>query len=200
MKITKLWAAVLVSGCFALNLSAQTMAGGNAAAPGNQATPSAALDSLAGVAEEEVVGLAKAMPADRYNFAPNASIFVPGQKTDFAGVRTFGQLVIHVAQTNYGLAAKVGGLKPEIDPKSLAKLTDKDQIIEALEASFAYVHKSIATLTPANSFEIVSAPFAGPMTRATMAAFVAVHTTNECGQMVEYLRMNALIPPTSQKK
>ena len=64
------------------------------------------------------MGLAKAMPAEKYSFAPSAAIFVPAQKTDYLspnnqGVRTFGQMVAHVAQANYFYGGRLSGLKPD---------------------------------------------------------------------------------------
>ena len=57
----------------------------------------------------------------------------------------FGALVVHVTQANYGMGARLGGIKPDVDLASLAKLKDKDQIVAALTASFAFVHKAIGT-------------------------------------------------------
>jgi hypothetical protein len=101
---------------------------------GSQVSPAASLDALLIGTETPMVNLVKAMPADKYKFAPSAAIFASTQKTDFTGVRTFGGLVIHVAQANYGLARGIGGLKPDTDPALLTNLTDKDQIVAALEA------------------------------------------------------------------
>ncbi|MGB8535692.1 MAG: hypothetical protein WCD57_04715 [Acidobacteriaceae bacterium] len=84
-------------------------------------------------------------------------------------------------------------LKPEIDPTTLAKLSSKDEIVAALEASFAFGHKAIGTLTAANAFESIG----GPFTRSTEAAFIVVRASDEYGQMVEYLRMNGMTPPAS---
>ncbi len=191
----RMMAVLAIAACCATGAMAQAGSVG-AVAPGSQVSPAASFDALLDGSEVPMVSLVKAMPADKFNFAPSAAIFVPSQKTEYTGVRTFGALVIHVAQANYGLGGRIGGLKPDVDPASLVKLTDKDQIVAALEASFAFVHKSIATLTPANAFESVR----GPQTRASMAAFIAVHTSDEYGQMVEYLRMNGMVPPASQKK
>lgn len=180
----------------ACRIAAAQMAGGSTSpAPHALVAPSTSFDALLSTTEEQMVSLAKAMPAEDYNFVPSGAIFVSSQPTEFKGVRSFGALVVHVAQVNYGLAKGVGGLKPDADPASLAKLTNKAEIVAGLEASFAFVHKSIATLTPANSFESVR----GPMTRASAAAFVVVHASDEYGQMVEYLRMNGIVPPASQK-
>jgi hypothetical protein len=171
------------------------MGGASSIAPGSQVAPAATFDALLGIPEKAMMSLVQAMPADKFTFAPSPSIFVPSQKTEFTGVRTFAGLCIHVAQANYGLAGRIGGAKPDVDPASLAKLTDKDQIVAALQASFDFVHKSIGTLTTANAFESVR----GPMTRASAAAFVALHAYDEYGQMVEYLRMNGMVPPASQR-
>jgi len=183
----------LAAPCIALN--AQMAGGAQAIAPGSQVAPADSLNALLEGPEHAMMSLVKAMPADKYTFAPSASIFAPSQRTEYTGVRTFAGLCIHVAQANYGLGGRIAGLKPDVDPASLAKLTDKDQIVAALQSSFDFVHKSIATVTAANAFESVR----GPMTRATMAAYVAVHANDEYGQMVEYLRMNGMIPPASQK-
>jgi hypothetical protein len=162
-------------------------------APGTLVAPAEALTSLLNMTESQMMSLVKAFPADKYGFAPSAAIFAPGQQTEYTGVRTFGALVIHVAQANYGLGSKLSGLKPEIDPATLPKLTSKDEIVAALEASFAFDHRAIGTLTTANAFESVG----GPFTRSTQAAFIVVHASDEYGQMVEYLRMNGIAPPAS---
>ena len=175
--------------------------GVNKAAPGTLVAPAEALNSLLNITERQMISLVKAFPADKYGFAPSAAIFAPGQQTEFAGVRTFGALVIHVAQANYFLGSRLSGLKPDIDPTTLDKLSSKDEIVAALEASFAFDHKAIGTLTNATAFESVSDRTPGgaiiPSTRCTQAACIAVHASDEYGQMVEYLRMNGMTPPSS---
>ena len=181
---------VLIS---AMAPSAKAQQSASKAAPETLASPADALDSLMHMTESQMISLVKAFPADKFGFAPSAAIFAPGQKTDYVGVRTFGALVIHVAQANYILGSRVGGTKPDVDPSTLPKLSGKDEIVAALEASFAYDHKVIGTITPANAFEITS----GSFTRFTQAAFIVVHASDEYGQMVEYLRMNGIAPPSS---
>ena len=109
------------------------------AAPGTLIASAEALNSLLNMTESQM--MVKAFPADKYGFAPSAAIFAPGQQTEYAGVRTFGALVIHVAQANYILGSRMSGLKPDIDPTTLPKLTSKDEIVAALEASFAFDHR-----------------------------------------------------------
>ena len=107
------------------------------------------------------MGAVKAMPAEKFGFAPSAAIFVPGQTTEFATVRTFAQQATHVAQANYFFYSTVSGLKPDVDMAGLAKLTKKEDVVAALAASFVFAHKAIATLTPANAFEVVQDARAG---------------------------------------
>ena len=168
-------------------------------AAGSIVTPASAYDSQLSIIEFEMMGAVKAMPADKFDFAPSQSIFVPGQKTEFATVRTFAQQATHVAQANYFFYSAVSGLKPDVDMDGLPKLTKKDDIVAALAGSFAFAHKAIATLTPANAFEVVKLPEPGMWTRGTLAAFGVAHAFDHYGQMVEYLRMNGIVPPASAR-
>jgi uncharacterized damage-inducible protein DinB len=142
----------------------------------------------------------KAMPADKFNFAPSADIFVAGRKIEFPPtIRTFAQQATHVAEANYFFAGIFSGLKPDVDLDAMQKLTKKDDVVAALAASFAFSHKAMATLTPANAFEVVKSPEPGFQTRATLASFLVSHAFDHYGQMVEYLRMNAVVPPASAR-
>lgn len=159
-------------------------------APGTIIAPSKTFDEMLNDLQKEFTSAAEAMPADKYSFAPPSA-----QGAKFDGVRTFAQEVTHVAQANYYYGSAVGKMKPDIDVKTLGTLTDKTQILAALAASFAYVHKAIATLTPQNAFESVH----GESTRAALAGGVVAHAFDHYGQMVEYLRMNGIVPPASAK-
>jgi len=183
------------------SMMAAGQAGGTASGPaaGAIAAPAAAFDSQLSIIEFEMMGAVKAMPADKFDFAPSQAIFVPGQKTEFATVRTFAQQATHVAQANYFFYSVVSGLKPDVDMDGLPKLTKKDDVVAALAGSFAFAHKAIATLTPGNAFEVVKLPEPGFQTRATLAAFGIAHCWDHYGQMVEYLRMNGIVPPASAK-
>ena len=68
-----------------------------------------------------MMGAVKAMPADKFDFAPSQAIFVPGQKTEFATVRTFAQQATHVAQANYFFYSTLLGLKTDVDIESAAR-------------------------------------------------------------------------------
>jgi uncharacterized damage-inducible protein DinB len=176
------------------------------ASPSPQATPQAAptivsaADSQISVIEREFVGAAEAMPEDKYNFAP-ASLNIAG--SDFKGVRTFAQQVKHVAATNYLLWGAITGDKSPVELKGDEgpdSLKTKAEIVKYLKDSFAVGHKAAKTLTPENAASTFPNVFGGknPMPRLFMVTFGVAHAFDHYGQMVEYLRMNGIIPPASR--
>ena len=187
--------AALVPLCMAQMGASDTA---QAPAVGSMATPAAAFDSQLTLIEKSMMGAVKAMPADKFSFAPSQGIFASSQKTEFAKVRTFAEQATHVAEANYFFYNIVGGLKPDVDTKNIEKLTSKDDVVAALAGSFAFAHKAIATLTAANAFEVIKSPEPGFQTRGTLASFGTSHCWDHYGQMVVYLRMNGLVPPASQ--
>lgn len=197
--IKRMVAMCALAACCTMASPAQ-MGGSKGVAPGTAISPAQSLNSMLNIFEGEMMGVAKEMPGDKYNFAPSQAIFQASQKTDYLspndkGVRTFGQMVAHVAQANYSLASAMSGLKPDVDVKAIGTLTDKDKIVDALAASFAFAHKAIDTITPENAFQAVR----GEQTKASMAGFIAAHGFDHYGQLVEYLRMNGHIPPASKR-
>jgi len=187
--------ALLVSG--GVQMRAQ-MSGPPPSPPiGTKEDPANAVDGLLSLMEMQVVGAAKAMPADKYSFAPGQAIFAPSQKTEFDTVRTFVGQVTHLAQANYFFFGW-SGIKPDRDVKAIGSITTKDEAVAALQASFVYAHKAIATITTENAFVAIK-PIDGYSTRVTIAAFAAAHGNDHYGQMVEYLRMNGIVPPASAK-
>jgi hypothetical protein len=176
-------------------VKAQTGATAPKVAAGTMIEPSKSFDALLKIYEDEMMGLVNAMPADKYDFAPSAAIFKPEQGVKYDGVRTFGQMVGHVAQANYFFYGLSWGAKPDVDVKAIGSMTSKDDTVKALTASFAFAHKQIATMTAANAF----ASLKDDSTRASMVAFGIAHGFDHYGQLAEYLRMNGIVPPASQK-
>jgi uncharacterized damage-inducible protein DinB len=197
MRLSLFSAAVVLAGCTVMG-SAQMGTTSPAPAPGTMVAPSAAADAVLNIFEHEVVGVAKEMPADKFSFAPSAANFVPAQGAKYEGVRTFAEEIAHLTQANYYFFSLVGGgMKPDVDVKAIGSMTTKEQLIPALEASFAFGHRAIATLTPQNALEEIKGA-AGIHTRLTMATFAVAHGFDHYGQMVEYLRMNGMVPPGSK--
>lgn len=195
----RMMAVLALSACCSMGMQAQAGAA-KAPASATKIEPAKSFDALLNIFEPQMMGLVKAMPAEKYGFAPSAAIFKEDQKTDYLspnnkGVRTFGQMVGHVAQANYSFASALSGLKPDVDVKAIGNLTDKDKLVAALQDSFDFAHKAFGTLTTENAFESVR----GDQTRASTAGFLIAHGFDHYGQLVEYLRMNGMVPPASQK-
>jgi uncharacterized damage-inducible protein DinB len=198
LKVMILCGAMCLSGVAA---KAQMAPAAPAVAPGTAVEPAKALQDLLGLYEGEVVAVAKAMPADKYSFAPSAATFAAGSPAKFDTVRTFGQQVTHIALANYSFYSAVSGMKPDVDRAALVKMSNdpkvsKDDALKMLIDSLAFAHKAIDTITAANAFLAIK-PVDGQNTRASLAAFGVAHGYDHYGQMVEYLRMNGIVPPGS---
>jgi uncharacterized damage-inducible protein DinB len=148
-------------------------------------------------AEKEIVSLAEAMPADKYNFAPSSG--------EFTGVRTFGLQMRHIAAVNDEVAAAILGEK---NPAEMGKsengpdsLDNKDAIVQFLKDSFTYAHKAIRSITEKNVLGDVKSPFGEgkPTTRASLATILTWHSFDHYGQAVVYARMNGVVPPASRR-
>jgi hypothetical protein len=196
MTMKRLAAVVVltISSVIAVQAQMGGMGGAPAAAPGAAVDPAKSFDAAVSGIERNWMGIAQAMPADKYNFAPSTAIFVPGQTVKYDGVRTFAQIVTHTIQANYQYFSMIGGIKPDVDTVAIAKLTSKDDIVKALADTFAFAHKAVANVTAANAFDALR----GTQTRATMLAGAVGHANDEYGQAVEYLRMNGIVPPASE--
>jgi uncharacterized damage-inducible protein DinB len=168
-------------------MQAQTTADTTSAAT---AAPAQVLDQLLSTVESDMVPLVEAMPADKFNFAPTNG--------NFKGVRTFAQQVQHVTVANYYMFGTAASIKPP-DMSALKNMKTKEQLVQALKDSFAFGHKAIATLNSQNALDTVK-PVDGIPTRAGIMAFAIIHMNDHFGQMVEYLRMNGIVPPSSRPK
>lgn len=144
--------------------------------------------------EHEFVPAAEAMPEDKFAFAPSNG--------EFKGVRTFAEQVKHVAAVNYIFGAAILSEKVPVDvgdESGPASMKTKAEIVKYLKESFAYVHKAVQTVNDKNLVELVKSPFGeGKVTRLGLATSVAAHGFDHYGQMVEYLRMNGIVPPASR--
>jgi uncharacterized damage-inducible protein DinB len=132
-----------------------------------------------------VVGAAQKMPEENYSFKPTPE------------VRTFGQLVGHVADASYMFCSQVLG---EANPaKDIEKTkTSKADLVAALKDAVAYCSKAFDGMTDAKGSEMVK--IFGSMNVARLAVFSlnTAHTDEHYGNMVTYLRLKGLVPPTSE--
>jgi len=189
MRSTKLlFGVLLVLGCGALSVVAIPF-------PNAAKTPGEALVAIISIGEKEFTGAAEAMPEDKYSFAPSNG--------EFKGVRTFAQQVKHVAAVNYIFAASILGEKPPIDvggENGPDSVKSKAEILKFLKDSFAYLTKALNSITEKNQLEQVTVFGEMKMARASVGAFSTAHPFDHYGQMVEYLRMNGIVPPASRQQ
>jgi len=164
-----------------------------------QSSPSVAsiVDGEISTVEKQIVEAAEAMPEDKFNFSPE-SLNIPGG--EYKGVRTFAVQVKHVASSNYFIWSPLTGDKvPESikDGNGPPDLKSKADIVKFLKDSFALGHKAATTLTAENMLQTAGN---GKSTRLHLAEFGVAHAYDHYGQMVEYLRMNGIVPPATRGK
>jgi hypothetical protein len=152
------------------------------------------LDRTISNLEYEFIPAAEAMPEDKFGFAPTDG--------EFKGVRTFAQQIKHVAAVNYEIGAAILQEKAPVDISGEAgpsSVTTKAEVMKFLKDSFLYAHKAIQTINEKNLVETVRSPFGeGAVTRLSLATSISWHGFDHYGQMVEYLRMNGIVPPASR--
>lgn len=188
--------AVLATGAFAGHLTNATHA---STAQVQQPPPTVAsvVDNEVSAIEKQILDVAEAMPEDKFNFSPEG-LNIPA--SDYKGVRSFAVQLKHVAASNYFIWSHLTGEKlPDglNDGNGPLDLKTKADIIRFLKESFALGHKAAATLTADNLLQV---PVGSKSTRLHLAEFGISHANNHYGQIVEYLRMNGIVPPASRPK
>lgn len=125
------------------------------------------------------------MPEENYSFKPTDS------------VRSYGQVVAHVADAQYLFcSAALGEKNPGLDIEKTK--TSKADIIAALKTAFAYCDKAYDSMTDASGAATVKF-FGGDMPKSTVLMINNMHNMEHYGNLVVYLRMKNIVPPTSEQ-
>jgi hypothetical protein len=142
--------------------------------------------------EHDFVGLAEAMPADKYGFKPTNG--------EFKAARTFGEQVKHVACANFAFYNEIEKKTPpeHCETGGPSPARTKAELMPYLRESFTYAARVLRTMTPANALDRVEGEYGGPSTRLGIATLSIWHASDHYGQLVVYLRMNGIVPPASQ--
>ena len=139
--------------------------------------------------EHATLRLAEAMPEISYSFIPTNG--------KFDGVRSFAQLVKHIAVDNYMMGAALLGEKVPIEvgvhENGSDAISTKAQITKFLRDSFLYLHKGVDTVDQKSLMEKVSYEGVALPRLAVVNAAIS-HPWDIYGQMIEYLRMNGIDP------
>jgi uncharacterized damage-inducible protein DinB len=128
---------------------------------------------------------AEKMPEEYYNFKPTDAVW------------TYGQILGHVADAQYSFCALVLGEKKPAPHIQKTKLT-KTELIKALKEAFAYGDKAYNTMTDASAIQMVKL-FNQDTPKFSVLCVNNTHTISHYGNLVTYMRMKNIVPPTSEK-
>jgi DinB superfamily len=141
--------------------------------------------------ESDFTSLAEAMPEEKWSFKPTQGAF--------ADVRTFAEQVKHVACANEAWAKKLRREQPpgHCDTGGPNPARTKTEILAYLRGSFDMIDGEIAKTNRDNLMAPVKGPYAGD-NRLEVLNSALWHISDHYGQLVEYLRMNGIVPPASR--
>lgn len=139
-------------------------------------------------AEKKLIQLAEATPAEKFGWRPSE------------GVRTTGEVFMHVAGANYFFPTFWGVKVPEgIDARGFEKMGgDKAKVVETLKASFAHATKAVEEM-PDSELDKSIKLFGNDSTVRMAALIIATHGHEHLGQSIAYARSNGVVPPWSRQ-
>lgn len=165
-----------------LNLLAQANSEAPATPPANPITLSER--GLYSFISGTVVRAAEKMPEENYAFKPTPE------------VRSFGQLVGHVADANYMFCAQASGMtNPGLNIEKTK--TSKADLVAAVKGAVAFCNKAFDSMTDAKGSEMVKL-FNFNLAKLSLLSLNTAHTDEHYGNMVTYMRMKGLVPPSSE--
>lgn len=160
-------------------------------------TIASVLDRQLSSIEREIMGSAEAVPADKFDFSP-ATANIPGDFKTPKPVRTLAEQLKHIGDALEAYSDLIMGQQPpqSNDENGPSSLKTKGDVINYLKTEFAKAHSAINTINSQNVVEPI-----GPnqrFTRLSLAVNIIGHSNNHYGQIIEYLRMNGIVPVESQ--
>jgi uncharacterized damage-inducible protein DinB len=176
---------------FLLTCGLATSASAQAPTKSEPRTAAQVMRDLVASSEKQITRLATEMPEDKYGFAPTQG--------EFRGVRNFAAQVKHAAAVNHLVAASLLGepvTADMSDERGPDAVKTKAEVLQYLKESFAALTRAAATVDEKNAFAPVKGVFGSAAeTRVGLLVLAATHSSNHYGQIVEYLRMNGIVPP-----
>jgi uncharacterized damage-inducible protein DinB len=135
-----------------------------------------------------IIGAAEKMPAEHFGFKPAPEVM------------SYAQLLGHIIDTQYYFCNAVkGGANPAAG-KNLEKLADKEAMVPAVKEAFAYCDDVFAGLTSENALQMLTlgtAPNQWQAARANQLSMVITHGNEHYGNLVTYMRIKGIVPPSS---
>jgi len=137
-------------------------------------------------ASTEIIDIAEAMPAEKYGYKPAAEI------------SSFGDQLVHVAGITQRFIDSAKGTKTEAAHHAAM---GKPEVIGLLKTTFKSAQDMIGSFNDTQMLEPVKFPFGDrTVTRATFWQGPLYQIRNHHGQLVVYLRMNGIVPPTTARR
>ena len=191
---------LLAAGCSALLLASApalaaeppSSAGVTAVSADKPAAPGIQGEAIANMmdAGEKIIELAGAVPPNKWGWRPGK------------GVRSVGEVYLHVVQGNYFLCTFLGATTP-LPAEELKKLETTPQtpasMVKHLQDSYAFVSKTIREL-PESDLETPVTFMGRPMTKRAVLLLLAAHSHEHLGQSIAYARMNKVVPPWTARE
>jgi len=137
-------------------------------------------------AKQDILRSADKMAEEKYAFKPVDS------------VRSYGQVLAHVADGQYEFCGAAASKHDEKGIEQTAK--SKAEIVAALKAAFAYCDAIYAGMTDAKAAEMIPAFGGAKITRLSMLDFNVAHTMEHYGNLVTYMRIQGMVPPSSESQ
>ena len=147
---------------------------------------SAGIKGIYNISKNDVSRSAEKMPEENYSFQPTAE------------VRTFGQIIGHVADAQYLFcSAAIGEKNPGLNIEKTK--TTKADLVKALNDALAYCDKAYDSMADAHAADMVTF-FGQQRAKLAVLAFNAAHNMEHYGNLVTYMRIKGLVPPSSEPR
>ena len=160
-------------------------AAGDTKSPSMENPLSTSAKGLFMMAKNNIMKSAQEMPEGDYSFKPVDS------------VRSYGQILAHVADSQYEFCSAVLEDKKE-HPSVEKSATTKEQIMVELKTAFGYCEGAFSQMTDAHAANMVGF-FGRQMPKLSVLSFNTAHTDEHYGNLVTYLRIKGMVPPSSKK-
>jgi uncharacterized damage-inducible protein DinB len=178
-------ASVAAAQCAGMKMGSDTAKSTTAPAGSFKANYFEAFDHL----EKETVALAEAAPQEKYSWRPGE------------GVRSVGEVFMHMAGGNYSYARMMGATIPsDINPREFEKsATDKAKTVDTLKKSFAFLRQTVQNLSDADMAKAIKI-YGKDSTVANAMLISVTHQSEHLGQSIAYARDIGVVPPWTAER
>jgi uncharacterized damage-inducible protein DinB len=156
-------------------------------APAQTKNPvSTALRDIMPSRQKNTIAAVEAMPADKFSYKPSAEQI------------TFGHLVAHMVEANYGLCSNAAAV-PAPKAEEVKDTDTKDKLVTALKASFDFCADALSKMDDSRLGEMTAGLGGQQLSRARFALGIASNWADHYAEAAMYLRQNGILPPTAKK-